>query len=97
MTGALATHLQEAGSKKPFHMAMLIPMMAFVLAYIYPLYVNFYVKERMDQRRLTAVGIEPVNEKEFALRQTESAAAPGPGKLEAGNTDVETVERVDKI
>ncbi|KAA8566692.1 hypothetical protein EYC84_009225 [Monilinia fructicola] len=78
-------------------MAMLIPMMAFVLAYIYPLYVNLYVKERMDERRLTAVGIEPVNEKEFALKKTESAAASGQAKeLEAGNGGVETVERVEK-
>ncbi|APA14410.1 hypothetical protein SS1G_11749 [Sclerotinia sclerotiorum 1980 UF-70] len=95
MTGAVATHLTNSGSKKPFHMAMLIPMMAFVLAYIYPVYVNFIVKDRMDERRLTAVGIDPVNEKEFALKQTESAGAPALAKeLEAGNGNVETVERV---
>jgi MFS transporter, FHS family, L-fucose permease len=34
MTGAVATHLQNTGSKKPFHMAMLIPMMGFNLAWV---------------------------------------------------------------
>jgi hypothetical protein len=32
-------------------MAMLIPMMAFVVAYCYPLYVNVVVRERMDEGR----------------------------------------------
>ncbi|PQE06643.1 glucose galactose transporter protein [Rutstroemia sp. NJR-2017a BVV2] len=74
MTGALATHLQSTGSKKPFHVAMLIPMMAFVVAYCYPLYVNFVVKERMDERRETKLGIDPVNQKELNLKQMDSAA-----------------------
>ena len=95
MTGALATHLQNNGSKKPFHMAMLIPMMAFVLAYIYPLYVNFYVKERMDERRATAVGIEHENNHESKLQQTEGAAAPVPElEVPAEKPRVETVEEV---
>lgn len=97
MTGAVATHLQKTGSNKPFHMAMLIPMMAFVLAYIYPLYVNFYVKERMDQRRETAVGIEPVNEKETALKQMDSAAPEQAKELEAGNGGIERVEKMNKV
>lgn len=96
MTGALATHLTNTGSDKPFHMAMLIPMMAFVLAYIYPVYVNLYVKDRMDERRETAVGIEPVDKKGSALKQTESGGgAPAQTKkLEAGDGGIETVERV---
>lgn len=95
MTGAVATHLKNRGSKKPFHMAMLIPMMAFVLAYCYPLYVNFYDKERMDVRRATEVGIKPVDEKEFALHQTDSAAVPMPeGEADANKARVDTVEEV---
>jgi len=73
MTGAVATHLQKQGSKKPFHMAMLIPMMGFICAWVYPLYVNFFNKETMDIHRATEVGIMPVqNEKELALGQTDS-------------------------
>jgi FHS family L-fucose permease-like MFS transporter len=34
MTGAVATRLQKRNSKKPFHTAMLIPMMGFILAWI---------------------------------------------------------------
>ena len=68
MTGAVATHLQNTGSKKPFHMAMLIPMAGFICAWIYPLYVNFFNKEIMDTRRATDVGIvQPPTDKELAL------------------------------
>jgi MFS transporter, FHS family, L-fucose permease len=68
MTGAVATHLQNIGSKKPFHMAMLIPMAGFICAWIYPIYVNVFNRDAMDIRRTTAVGIEPVpTDKEYAL------------------------------
>ena len=72
MTGAVATHLQKQGSKKPFHMAMLIPMMGFICAWVYPLYVNIFNKETMDVHRATDVGIVVPSEKEFALGQTDS-------------------------
>lgn len=68
MTGAVATHLQKRGSKKAFHMAMLIPMAGFICAWVYPLYVNFFNKEIMDIRRTTDVGIvSPRSDKELAL------------------------------
>lgn len=86
MTGALATHLQNQGSKKPFHMAMLIPMLGFILAWVYPLYVNVFNRETMDIRRSTDVNIVEVpSEKTLALDQTESHA-------EAGKPHVSTVE-----
>jgi len=73
MTGAVATHLQKIGSKKPFHMAMLIPMAGFICAWIYPIYVNVFNKETMDIRRTTDVGIvSGPSEKELALQQTDS-------------------------
>jgi FHS family L-fucose permease-like MFS transporter len=73
MTGAVATHLQKTGSKKPFHMAMLIPMAGFICAWIYPIYVNVFNKETMDIRRTTDVGIVGgQTEKELALQQTDS-------------------------
>jgi FHS family L-fucose permease-like MFS transporter len=73
MTGAVATHLQNIGSKKPFHMAMLIPMAGFICAWVYPLYVNFFNKETMDIHRATDVGIVSVaSEKELALGRTDN-------------------------
>jgi FHS family L-fucose permease-like MFS transporter len=72
MTGAVATHLQNKGSKKPFHMAMLIPMVGFILAWVYPLYVNFFNKETMDVHRATDVGIVVPSEKELALEEQAS-------------------------
>jgi FHS family L-fucose permease-like MFS transporter len=71
MTGAVATHLQKRGSKKPFHMAMLIPMMAFVCAWVYPVYVNLFNRETVDARRETDLGIVPApTEKELALQDS---------------------------
>ena len=73
MTGAVATHLQNIGSKKPFHTAMLIPMAGFICAWIYPIYVNVFNKETMDIRRTTDVGIVGgPTEKELALQQQDS-------------------------
>lgn len=68
MTGAVATHLQKRNNKKPFHMAMLIPMMGFILAWVYPLYVNFFNREIMDSHRDTDVGLlPPPSDKELGL------------------------------
>jgi MFS transporter, FHS family, L-fucose permease len=72
MTGALIDHLKATKAPHPFHTAMLIPMMGFVCAWVYPVYVNIWNKETMDIRRTTDVGIVPVNEKEFDLQQTRS-------------------------
>jgi len=89
MTGAVATHLQNQGSKKPFHMAMLIPMMGYICAWVYPVYVNFFNKETMDVRRETKLGIAEVpSEKENALGQVDSV---GPQKKQG---ETETIERV---
>ncbi|RFU23883.1 hypothetical protein B7463_g12453, partial [Scytalidium lignicola] len=88
MTGAVATHLQNKGSKKPFHIAMLIPMMGYICAWIYPIYVNIYKKDDMDIRREATVGIEGEgpSEKELNLQQIESHIDVD------GKTNVRTVE-----
>ena len=71
MTGAVATHLQNNGSKKPFHMAMLIHMAGYICAWVYQLYVNLYNREKMDVHRETEVGILPVqNKKELSLQDS---------------------------
>ena len=71
MTGAMATHLQSNGSKKPFHMAVLIPRAGYICAWVYPLYVNLYNRKTMDVHRETEVGILPVqNEKELSLQDS---------------------------
>ncbi|KAH8687160.1 major facilitator superfamily domain-containing protein [Tricladium varicosporioides] len=77
MTGAVATHLQKIKSKKPFHMAMLIPMAGFICAWIYPLYVNILNSEVMDVHRETDVGIVVPSDKEMALNQVDSHVKPG--------------------
>lgn len=52
------------------HIAMVVPMMGYILAFIFPLYVNFAQKERMDSHREAAVGIIPtLNEKELELER----------------------------
>jgi FHS family L-fucose permease-like MFS transporter len=74
ITGAVATHLQNNGSKKPFHMAMLIPMAEYICAWVYPLYFNLFNRETMDVHRETEVGIMPVqNEKELSLQDSHVA------------------------
>jgi FHS family L-fucose permease-like MFS transporter len=42
---------------------MAIPMMGYVLALTFPIYVNLFQKERMDSHRVSAVGIAPTEDK----------------------------------
>jgi FHS family L-fucose permease-like MFS transporter len=39
--------------------AMVVPLTGYVLAWVYPLYINVWNKELMDSHRSTMVGIEP--------------------------------------
>jgi MFS transporter, FHS family, L-fucose permease len=50
MMGAVVT-------RRNAHVAMAIPMMGYVLAWVFPLSVNFFNRETMDQRRETDLGI----------------------------------------
>jgi FHS family L-fucose permease-like MFS transporter len=42
---------------------MAIPMMGYILALTFPVYVNLFQKERMDSHRVSAVGIAPTENK----------------------------------
>lgn len=59
-TGAVVTYHNA-------HVAMAIPVMCYVLALVYPIYVNFWNKEMLDNHRATEVGIKPVDEKQLEL------------------------------
>ncbi|KAK4463292.1 Glucose/galactose transporter [Cladorrhinum samala] len=44
---------------KDAHTAMAIPMMGYILAWVYPLYVNVWNRDVMDSHREARVGVEP--------------------------------------
>jgi MFS transporter, FHS family, L-fucose permease len=49
---------------------MAIPMMGYALAYVFPIYVNFFNRETMDSRRDTNLNIDPrLVEKEVELER----------------------------
>jgi MFS transporter, FHS family, L-fucose permease len=52
---------------------MAIPMMGYALAYVFPIYINFFNKETMDSHRDTNLNIEPrPMEKEVELERNAS-------------------------
>ncbi|KAK3385087.1 glucose galactose transporter [Podospora didyma] len=53
MTGAVV-------DARDAHTAMAIPMMGYILALIYPIYVNIWKRDIMDSHRDTKVGLEPL-------------------------------------
>lgn len=59
-TGAVVTYHSA-------HLAMLIPVVCYLLALVYPVYVNFWNKEMLDSHRATEVGIKPLDEKQLEL------------------------------
>lgn len=65
ITGAIVTNHNA-------HIAMTIPMMGYILAFIYPIYVNFFGKDMLDSHRATEVGIKDTNEKQLELEAQES-------------------------
>lgn len=62
---------------------MAIPMMGYILALVFPIYVNIYKKDSMDLHRNTEINVTFQVDKEYALEE-------GPRKPTAMN--VETVE-----
>ncbi|KAJ6115772.1 hypothetical protein N7523_006189 [Penicillium sp. IBT 18751x] len=76
MMGAVVTRVNA-------HTAMAIPMMGYILALVFPIYVNIYKKDSMDLHRNTEINVTVQVDKEYALEQ-------GPCKPAAVN--VETVE-----
>lgn len=63
------------------HVAMAIPMMGYVLAWVFPVYVNLFQRERMDSHRETEVGIVPPSEKELELERNASHGEKAPAEL----------------
>ncbi|KAJ9165116.1 Glucose galactose transporter [Coniochaeta hoffmannii] len=59
------------------HTAMAIPMMGYILAWIYPLYVNVWNRDVMDVHRSTMVGVQPVSDKEMQLEGQTSRGDDG--------------------
>ncbi|KAK4664875.1 uncharacterized protein QC763_508430 [Podospora pseudopauciseta] len=61
-------------SARDAHTAMAIPMMGYILAFVYPVYVNIWKKDVMDSHRETTVGIEKpaVGEKALQLEEQRS-------------------------
>ena len=62
---------------------MAIPMMGYILALVFPIYVNIDKKDSMDLHRNMEINVTVQVDKEYALDE-------GPGKPHAVN--VETVE-----
>ncbi|OJJ61743.1 hypothetical protein ASPSYDRAFT_145428 [Aspergillus sydowii CBS 593.65] len=73
MMGAVVTN-------KNAHLAMAIPMMGYILAFIFPVYVNIFKKDTMDMHRNTAINVD----------------VPVGKDVELERADVEQVERVDR-
>jgi FHS family L-fucose permease-like MFS transporter len=66
------------------HTAMAIPMMGYILALIFPIYVNIYKKDSMDLHRNTEINVKGPTAKELELEEGNH------GKPTA--TNVETIE-----
>lgn len=62
---------------------MAIPMMGYILALVFPIYVNIYKKDSMDLHRNTEINVTVQVDKEYALEE-------GPGKPTVAT--VETIE-----
>lgn len=63
--------------KRGAHFALIVPAMGYVLAWIFPVYVNFWNWKLMDSHRETMVNVEKMAGKEL--------------ELEAGSQHLETV------
>lgn len=61
------------------HVAMAIPMMGYILAFVYPVYVNIFKRDLMDSHRATDYAVKPVQVSDKQLQ------------LEAQTSNVENV------
>ena len=76
MTGAVVT-------RRNAHVAMLIPMTGYIVAMVFPIYVNLHQRDRMDTHRATEVGIIVPTEKELELERNLSVDAADGSKAQA--------------
>jgi len=65
------------------HFALIIPAMGYVVAWIFPIYVNFFNWQTMDLHRATALNVEPRTVKEVELERAQTTG----GKANAGTAD----------
>jgi len=70
---------------KGAHFAMIIPAMGYVIAWIFPIYVNFFNYKTMDAHRLTSLNVDPPSQKEIELERSTT----GDAKNEAGTAEIE--------
>lgn len=74
MTGAVATYTGN------FHTAMAIPVAGYVMAWVFPIYVNLYNKDSMDKHRETDLNIDQdhqIQTKEFEDQHLETIGSDG--------------------
>lgn len=64
---------------------MAIPMLGYILALIFPIYVNIYKKDTMDLHRNTEINVTDQVDKEIALEN----GVPGKPTVENMETDQE--------
>lgn len=79
MCGAVVTYHNA-------HVAMTIPMMGYILAFVYPVYVNFFAKDMLDSHRATEVGVKPIGEKQLELDAQEDRVENAPDGNRAAQT-----------
>ncbi|KAH6892557.1 glucose galactose transporter [Thelonectria olida] len=57
--------------------AMVIPLVGYILAFVYPVWLNVWNRELMDSHRATEVGIKPENPKDIEIMSATHVEAPG--------------------
>ncbi|KAM0285445.1 hypothetical protein ACHAQH_001392 [Verticillium albo-atrum] len=60
---------------------MVVPLVGYILAWAYPLYINVWSKEMMDAHRTTEVGVVNVDEKTFEMGEHVESVAQGKGDV----------------
>jgi len=79
MMGAVVT-------RRNAHVAMAIPMMGYIMAWIFPIYVNVFNRETMDVRRATDLNIAPMSDKQLELERNATHVV-----LKQGGETIETI------
>lgn len=71
LTSVIGPRLIAFQDRRNAHIAMAIPMMGYILAWIFPIYVNIYKRDVMDTHRDTDVNVNHTvsSEKEIELER----------------------------
>lgn len=73
------------------HFAMIVPAMAYVGAWTFPIYVNFFNYQTMDLHRATALNVDATTEKEVELERAQTADEDAKGGQISNIEDVRQV------